>query len=155
MTLVADHCADASLPLVNWSFDFEVGLSSLRSLVKREATGVVGTCFAAAAAVVVVVVVVVVAAVVVVVEEFWLEEATVVERWPVKELAFVAWDSAWHVACSAAQHLASLDAFLVAWDSAVLVAYPAFLVPYSVALPVVVACQPVSCAAYFVAYWAA
>ena len=56
-TPAVGHYADASLPLANWSFDSEPGLSSLRSFVKREEAGVVGTCFAvvvaAAAAVVV------------------------------------------------------------------------------------------------------
>ena len=56
------HYADASLPLVNWSFDSEPGFSSLHSFVKREEAEVVGTCFAAAAAVVVAVADVVAAA---------------------------------------------------------------------------------------------
>ena len=55
------HYVDASLPLVNWSLDSELGFSSL------EREEVVGTCFAAvvvaAAAVAVVAAVVVVAAV--------------------------------------------------------------------------------------------
>lgn len=58
-TPAVGHYADASLPLANWSFDSEPGLSSLRSFVKREEAEVVGTCFAVVAAVVAVTVAVV------------------------------------------------------------------------------------------------
>ena len=63
-TPAVGHYVDASLPLVNWSFDSELGDSSLHSFVKREE--VVGTCFAVVVVAVVVVVVVAAAAVVVV-----------------------------------------------------------------------------------------
>ena len=93
-TPAVGHYVDASLPLGNWSFDWELGCSSLHSFVKREE--VVGTCFA---------VVVVAAVVAAAVEEV---ETTVVvvadQRWPVKQLAFVVSDSASHAAYSAAQH---------------------------------------------------
>ena len=73
-TPAVGHYADASLPLVNWSFDSELGFFSLHSFVKREEVEVVGTCFVVVAAVVVAVVgvavVVVAAAVDAAVEEF-------------------------------------------------------------------------------------
>ena len=72
-----------------------------------------------------------------------------------KQLAFVAWGSAWNAAYSVVQHLAYLDVFLVALDFASLVAsfaaYWPFLEPYFAEL-FVAECQLVSCAAYFVAY---
>ena len=63
-TPAVGHYADASLPLVNWSFDSVLGFSSLHSFVKREEVEVVGTCFAVVAVVVVAVAVAVVVVVV-------------------------------------------------------------------------------------------
>ena len=51
-TPAVDRCVDASFPLVSWSVDFELVLSSLRSFAKMEVPGVVGTYFAAAVVVV-------------------------------------------------------------------------------------------------------
>jgi len=73
-TPAVGHYADASLPLVNWSFDSVLGFSSLHSFVKREEVEVVGTCFAVVAVVVVAVAVAVVAVVVVVVVGAAVEE---------------------------------------------------------------------------------
>ena len=68
-TPAVGHYVDASLPLVNWSFDSELGFSSLHSFVKREE--VVGTCFAVVVVAVVAAVVVVVAVVAAVVEKVY------------------------------------------------------------------------------------
>ena len=76
-TPVVVHCADASYPLANWSFDSGPGFFSLRSLAKREEAEVAGTYFVAAAAVVAAAVV----AAVVVVEA--TSAIVVVADWPV------------------------------------------------------------------------